>query len=100
MVNKFTLGSDNDLLCLRAVFEPFQDAKNNMLLPKVAFVALNLAAMGLGLWKVWVSSLQALISISLCFKVPVCNYIINLRFLFVIGYVAGYLKWWWNYGGS
>ena len=35
-----------------AVFEPFQDAKTNIFLPKVAFVAINLAALGLGLWKV------------------------------------------------
>lgn len=33
------------------VFEPFQDANTSLLLPKVAFTALNLAAMGLGLWK-------------------------------------------------
>jgi len=33
------------------VFEPFHDAHTNTLLPKLMFVALNLAAMGLGLWK-------------------------------------------------
>ncbi|KAG0564724.1 hypothetical protein KC19_8G134300 [Ceratodon purpureus] len=33
------------------VFEPFQDAKTSTLLPKLLFVALNFAAMGLGLWK-------------------------------------------------
>jgi hypothetical protein len=45
-------GQHIEFVCYGAVFEPFQDAKTNTLLPKVAFVALNLAAMGLGLWKV------------------------------------------------
>ena len=35
-----------------AVFEPFHDAHTSTLLAKLMFVALNLGAMGLGLWKV------------------------------------------------
>lgn len=38
--------------CVCAAFEPFHDAHTNTLLPKLMFVALNLGAMGLGLWKV------------------------------------------------
>lgn len=49
---RLKVGSVTESTHCGAVFEPFQDAKTNTLLPKVAFVALNLAAMGLGLWKV------------------------------------------------
>ncbi|EMS65400.1 hypothetical protein TRIUR3_22541 [Triticum urartu] len=52
------------------VFEPFKDPRVDTLAPKLLFTALNLAAMGLGVWKLntlgllptnasdWVSSLS------------------------------------------
>lgn len=52
------------------VFEPFQDSRIDLLLPKVVYIALNLAGMLLGIWKLntlgllpthasdWVSSLS------------------------------------------
>lgn len=38
-------------ICL-AVFEPYMDPKVDTLAPKLLFIALNLAAMALGVWKV------------------------------------------------
>lgn len=38
--------------CIFAVFEPFKDPRVDTLAPKLLFTALNLAAMGLGVWKV------------------------------------------------
>ena len=35
-----------------AVFEPYKDSKVDTLAPKLLFIALNLAGMGLGVWKV------------------------------------------------
>lgn len=35
-----------------AVFEPFKDPRVDTIAPKLLFIALNLAAMGLGVWKV------------------------------------------------
>lgn len=35
-----------------AAFEPFKDPRVDTLAPKLLFIALNLAAMGLGVWKV------------------------------------------------
>ena len=34
------------------VFEPYKDSKVDTLAPKLLFIALNLAGMGLGVWKV------------------------------------------------
>lgn len=36
---------------LDKVFEPFKDARVDMLLPKLTFIAVNVAGLGLGLWK-------------------------------------------------
>lgn len=35
-----------------AVFEPYKDSKVDTMAPKLLFIALNMAAMGLGVWKV------------------------------------------------
>jgi ER membrane protein complex subunit 4 len=35
-----------------AVFEPFKDPRVDTLAPKLLFIALNFAAMALGVWKV------------------------------------------------
>eukprot|EP01018_Ginkgo_biloba_P013771 Gb_09592 [translate_table: standard] len=55
---------------VRKVFEPYQDARIDILLPKVVYIALNLAGLLLGIWKLnslgllpthpydWVSSLR------------------------------------------
>jgi hypothetical protein len=57
------------LLEMFVVFEPFKDARTDILLPKLLFIAMNFAALGLGLYKLnslgllpthasdWVSSL-------------------------------------------
>lgn len=34
------------------VFEPYKDSRVDTVAPKLVFIALNLAAMGLGVWKV------------------------------------------------
>nr|CAB3495882.1 unnamed protein product [Digitaria exilis] len=59
----------NALRSVGKVFEPFKDPRVDTIAPKLLFVALNLAAMGLGVWKLntlgllptnpsdWVSSL-------------------------------------------
>ncbi|EFJ38529.1 hypothetical protein SELMODRAFT_402529 [Selaginella moellendorffii] len=51
------------------VFEPYKDARTDVLMPKLLFIAMNLVALGMGLWKLnslgllpthasdWVSSL-------------------------------------------
>ncbi|XP_044981437.1 ER membrane protein complex subunit 4 isoform X2 [Hordeum vulgare subsp. vulgare] len=60
----------NALRSVGKVFEPFKDPRVDTLAPKLLFTALNLAAMGLGVWKLntlgllptnasdWVSSLS------------------------------------------
>ncbi|XP_047086833.1 ER membrane protein complex subunit 4-like [Lolium rigidum] len=60
----------NALRSVGKVFEPFKDPRVDTLAPKLLFIALNLAAMGLGVWKLntlgllptnasdWVSSLS------------------------------------------
>jgi len=40
------------LFLVFAVFEPFKDPRVDTIAPKLLFIALNLAAMGLGVWKV------------------------------------------------
>lgn len=35
-----------------AVFEPYKDPRVDILAPKLLFIALNLAALALGVWKV------------------------------------------------
>jgi hypothetical protein len=40
------------LFMFLAVFEPYKDSKVDTLAPKLLFIALNLAALTLGVWKV------------------------------------------------
>jgi hypothetical protein len=66
----FCVDLDCDILLeMFVVFDPFKDARTDILLPKLLFIAMNFAALGLGLYKLnslgllpthasdWVSSL-------------------------------------------
>jgi hypothetical protein len=49
----FCVDLDCDILLeFFVVFDPFKDARTDILLPKLLFIAMNFAALGLGLYKV------------------------------------------------
>jgi hypothetical protein len=49
----FCVDLDCDILLeMFVVFDPFKDARTDILLPKLLFIAMNFAALGLGLYKV------------------------------------------------
>ncbi|KAG1363725.1 ER membrane protein complex subunit 4 [Cocos nucifera] len=64
-----SLDTGNDLAKKGEVFEPYKDSRADILAPKLLFIALNLAGLALGVWKLntlgllpthasdWVSSL-------------------------------------------
>lgn len=54
---------------LSSVFEPYKDPRVDTLAPKLLFIALNLAAMALGVWKVKSDNLNYVVSAS-CYQEP------------------------------